>query len=309
MGKFNSILVWPLGAAFFLQGCATGFGSDHELENEVQQNAAQIKQMQPVQTDTWNQLQAMREEINSLKGQIDDLNNAGGSRALVDRLNRHDAALRQVESNMAMDLNLGQPGQQTAQQPGAQVSTQTALAPAPVAMNGQAAQPAATGSYGLEPEPRPAQAAYQPAQPPSGETWGMADPKPQVVVPKKDISLALFDAGVNDFNARRYAQAEKSFTDFLNNYKDHTQAAEAQFYLAECYFHRNQYADAALAYDTVIKKYPKSSSAPGAYLKQGISFSKLKQKDAAKARLQELINKFPKSPEAARAKSFLKTNA
>ena len=126
--------------------------------------------------------------------------------------------------------------------------------------------------------------------------------------PQKDISLALFDAGVNAFNSRKYEEAQRSFSDFLKNYKDHSQAPEAQYYLAECYFQRNQFADAALAYDTVIKKYPKSSSAPGAYLKQGISFSKLNQGAAAKARMQELIKKYPSSPEAARAKTFLKTN-
>lgn len=309
MKKSKPVYLWPLAAALALQGCAMGLGADRELENEVQQNAAQIRQMQPVQTDTWNQLQAMREEINSLRGQIDDLNNAGGSKALVDRLNRHDAALRKVENNMAMDLNLGQPGQ--AQSPPAapgEVSTQTSLSPAPVPMTGQP-DPAGPGSYGLEPERAQSPAGYQPARAPGAETWGMADPRPQAVVPQKDISLALFDAGVNDFNARRYSQAEKSFKDFLTTYKDHSQAAEAQYYLAECYFNSNQYADAALAYDAVIKKYPKSAGAPGAYLKQGISFSKLRQKDAARARLQELISKFPKSPEAVRARNFLKTNA
>ena len=128
-------------------------------------------------------------------------------------------------------------------------------------------------------------------------------------MPQKDISLALFDAGVNAYNARKYEEAQRSFTDFLKNYKDHSQAAEAQYYLAECYFQRNQFADAALAYDKVIKQYPKSSSAPGAYLKQGISFSKINQTAAAKARMQEVISKYPNTPEAARAKSFLKTNS
>jgi outer membrane protein assembly factor BamD (BamD/ComL family) len=33
------------------------------------------------------------------------------------------------------------------------------------------------------------------------------------------------------------------------------------------------------------------------------------QGKAAQARMQELIRKFPSSPEAARAKSFLKTNS
>ncbi len=129
-----------------------------------------------------------------------------------------------------------------------------------------------------------------------------------VQVPQKDISLALFDAGVNAYNARKYDEAQRSFTDFLKNYKGHSQAAEAQYYLAECYFQRNQFADAALAYDKVIKQYPKSSSAPGAYLKQGICFSKINQTAAAKARMQEVISKYPNTPEAARAKSFLKTN-
>ena len=58
----------------------------------------------------------------------------------------------------------------------------------------------------------------------------------------------------------------------------------------------------------MIKQYPKSSSAPGAYLKQGICFSKINQTAAAKARMQEVISKYPNTPEAARAKSFLKTN-
>lgn len=292
MARQACLICLMLGAGAALAGCAVGFGS-HDLENEVQQHEAQLQQMQPMQADAMNQIQAMREEINSLKGQLEALN-GGASGNLVDRLNRHDAALRQVESNMAMDLNLGQQTPPAAA-PGAEVSTQTSLGPEPVVMGG-ASQAAAGG--------------YQQAQAPSGETWGMADPVPQTPeAPKKDISLALFDAGVNDFNARRYAQAQRSFSDFLKNYKNHTQAAEAQYYLAECAFHRNDYANAALEYDTVITKYPKSASAPGAYLKQGISFSKLNQKEAATARLKELINKFPKTPEAARARSFLKTNS
>lgn len=170
--------------------------------------------------------------------------------------------------------------------------------------------------YGLPPDSQAAATAGAagaaagavPAQAPTGSTWGQADPKPVAQVPQKDISLALFDAGVNAYNARKYDEAQRSFTDFLKNYKGHSQAAEAQYYLAECYFQRNQFADAALAYDKVIKQYPKSSSAPGAYLKQGICFSKINQTAAAKARMQEVINKYPNTPEAARAKSFLKTN-
>ncbi|MDE7241363.1 tol-pal system protein YbgF [Desulfovibrio sp.] len=318
-GAFR-FLALGLGA-LLLGGCATQ-GSQN-LEQRVQQHDAQLRQLQPSQADTWNQMQAMRQELNTLKGQMDDLNNAGGARALVDRVRRHDAALRQVNTTMALNLDLGEPMGAAAAAP---VMAQPVMpaAPAdgvtgaqpPVPMGGLAAAgaagaaggaAAATGSYGLPADG--ASGGSVPAQAPSESTWGQADPKPVAQVPQKDISLALFDAGVNAYNARKYEEAQRSFTDFLKNYKDHSQAAEAQYYLAECYFQRNQFADAALAYDKVIKQYPKSSSAPGAYLKQGICFSKINQGAAAKARMEEVIKKYPNSPEAARARSFLKTNS
>lgn len=327
-GAFR-FLALGLGA-LLLGGCATQ-GSQN-LEQRVQQHDAQLRQLQPNQADTWNQMQAMRQELNTLKGQMDDLNNAGGARALVDRVRRHDAALRQVNTSMALNLDLGEPMSTAASAPAQPVMAQPVTGSAdvsaasqvqpPVPMGGLAAAgaagaaagatgaaatgAAATGSYGL---PADGTQGSIPAQAPSGSTWGQADPKPVAQVPQKDISLALFDAGVNAFNARKYEEAQRSFTDFLKNYKDHSQAAEAQYYLAECYFQRNQFADAALAYDKVIKQYPKSASAPGAYLKQGISFSKIGQAAAAKARMQEVISKYPNSPEAARARSFLKTNS
>jgi tol-pal system protein YbgF len=175
-----------------------------------------------------------------------------------------------------------------------------------------AAVPAGTVPYqgGANAQQASGPQASMQAQAPGASTWGQPSPQPTPAapVPQKDISLALFDAGVNAYNSRNYTEAQRSFNDFLKNYPSHNLVPEAQFYLAECHFQRNQFADAALAYDTVIKKYPSSSSAPGAYLKQGICFSKLNQKPAANARMQELVKKYPKSPEAARAKAFLRTN-
>ncbi len=69
----------------------------------------------------------------------------------------------------------------------------------------------------------------------------------------------------------------------------------------------NNFPAAALDYEQVISKYPSSGKAASAYLKQGMSFIKTNKKDAAKFRLDELVKKFPKSPEAARAKQLLTT--
>ena len=61
-------------------------------------------------------------------------------------------------------------------------------------------------------------------------------------------------------------------------------------------------------YEQVISKYGSSGKAASAYLKQGMCFIKAGKKDAAKVRLQELIKKFPKSPEATRATQLMKDN-
>ena len=343
--RYLSILTLAC-AALPLSGCvggstSSGGGSSNlSVEQQVQQHDMQLRQMQPAQADAWNQLQTLRQEVNTLKGQLDDIQNAGGAHALVARVRAHDEALRQVERSMALNLNLGDPMSSGGSSGStAQYTPQAAPQAAPQVAPAFSQSPFGQPSYGqptFGQQPSYGQAAaggmaagsvgYAAASAagdqgavsnppqgvinPSSSTWGQPSPQPepQVQAPKKDISLALFDAGVNSYQARKYDEAQRSFTDFLKNYKDHSQAPEAQYYLAECYFQRNQFADAALAYDAVIKKYPSSSSAPGAYLKQGISFSKLNQAAAAKAQLETLIKKYPNSPEAARAKTFLKTN-
>lgn len=290
-------------AALLLNACATGGfspsssgGGNLSVEQQLQQHDMMLKQLQPAQADMWNQVQTMRQELNTLKGQVDDLKNVGGARALVDRVNRHDTALRQIETSMALSLNLGESLPAAGTATAAPMSGEIAPARDAAAMN-----PYAAGGASGQPA--------QSAPTPSATTWGQASPQPQAApTPQKDISLALYDAGLNAFNARRYDEAQRSFADFLKNYGDHSMTPDAQFYLAECYFQRNQFADAALAYDTVITKYGKSSKAPAAYLKQGICFSKINQGAAAKSRLNELIRKYPNSAEAARARTFLKTN-
>lgn len=312
-----------LCSASLVSGCVAGGSSSSslDLEQRVQQQDSQLRQLQPAQAEMWNQVQALRQEVNALKGQVYDLQQVGGARAVVERLNKHDAALRQVETSMALNLNLGDP---LPALPAA--SAAPAPAPAPSLADGwgqtsaaapQTAAAAGTGETWGQPATAltatattGAAAVGTTAAVDQGTTWGQPTPQPQqqAPVPQKDVSMALYDAGINAFTSRKYDEAQRSFSDFVKNYPNHTMTAEAQYHLAECYFQRNQFADAALAYDTVITKYGKSSRAPGAYLKQGICFSKLKQTAAAKARMQELIKKFPNSPEAARAKTFLKTN-
>lgn len=289
-------LVLAAGSFGLTTGCVKQNDYD-ALQMRVQQQDRQLQQMQPAQADSWAQVQAMRQELNAVKGQMDDLQHAGGARALVEKVNRHDAALRQVESSLAMDLRLNDPGAVVplgaADPMGAPLNV-----PADPSnpQHGMGMVTPAPGTMGVSPQATLAPSAPVQAAP------------PVAAAPQKDMATALYDAGLAAYTARKYQEAQRSFSDFTKNYSSNKNISLAYFYLGECSFQRNQFADAALAYDTVISKYSSSSKAPLAYLKQGIAFSKLGQNAAAKARMQELIKKYPNSAEAARAKTFLQDN-
>ena len=263
-----------------LGACATKSDVD-ALQSRVRFQDQQLQQMQPAQADNWAQLQAIRQELAALRGQMDDLQSAGGARALAEKVNKHDAALRQVESALALQFNLDSPG--------------AAYSPA------AAYTPASPGQYtpGIIADPGVADNTQFGGVP-------IAAAAPPAV--QKDTATALYDSGLTSYNARNYQESLRSFTDFTKNYGNHKLAPNAWFYVGESNFQLNRFGDAALAYDTVITKYGASQRAPAAYLKQAIAFSKLGQKEAADARLKELIRKFPNSPEAARAKQIAQQN-
>lgn len=307
--KIVTVLVVSVGCLGMATGCVKQQEYD-ALQQRVQQQDRQLQQIQPAQADSWAQMQSMRQELNAVKGQMDDLQQAGGARALVEKVNRHDAALRQMESSLAMDLHLNDP---------AAVPTAPGAAGAGAPLDPNSPQ---AGMGMITPEPSGAVSGTMGAAPVAGSpqatlapthavgTAPVAAPTAPTPPPavKKDMATALYDAGIAAYNARKYQEAQRSFSDFTKNYGTNKNISTAYFYLGECSFQRNQFADAALAYDTVITKYSSSSKAPLSYLKQGIAFSKLGQNAAAKARMQELIKKYPNSTEAARAKAFLHDN-
>ncbi len=251
----------------FLGGCTTRSDYD-QLQARVQTQDQQLRQLQPNMADSWAQTQSMRKELDVLKAQMNELRLAGGTRGVVDRLNKHNAALRQVESNLSLNFNLDAPIMSGSGQYDAQGSN-TPMVPA---------RP-----------PQPPQVTAPPNTAKSG-------------------AAALYNQGVSAFNSRNYSGAQAAFVDFTRKYPSNTQVGNAWFYIGESNFQMNRFNDAVVAYDKVISGYPRSSRTPSAYLKQAISFSKLGQKAAATTRMQELMRKYPSSGEAKRAKSFLQTN-
>ena len=185
-----------------LTGCANGQIDAMQMrlnqqEQQIRLLNSQLSGVQPAQADTWAQVQSLRQEMSAVKGQIDDFNNAtaaaGGLPGLAQRVNNHEAALQAIATQFGMELPVaavpGAPGAA----PGMPDATAAAPVPAAPVMQPQAAAPA------------PQQAA------PQTQAQG-------------DIAKALYDNGVQSFNARNYKQALKSF-----GFYGHVRQAQARF--------------------------------------------------------------------------------
>lgn len=114
-----------------------------------------------------------------------------------------------------------------------------------------------------------------------------------------------YNEGIALFQEKKYKQAYTMFADFLTKYPKSEKAANARFWLGDCYYNQNEYELAILEYQKVIADYPTHGKAPAALLKQGLAFEQLKDKDTAKIVYRKLIADYPKSEQAGSAQNHL----
>ncbi len=294
--KFLNLMALLAIPSLFSACISTTGGGGGNLQNVVNQNSQAITQMQgqlsgiqPAQADSWSQLQAIRQEIAMLRGEIDNLKNStshlGGINEVGNVISKHDQALRSLENQLAMNFNLDAPSQQ---------------------YNNPSANSGNTGYY----NPMPNQNIQNQNIPNQNQGHVTQPNQNNQVLPNQntnstDTAQALYDSGINNFNSRNYANALNSFVDFTKVYPNHTLTSNAWFWQGESNYQLKNYAAAALAYENVIKSYPNSIKAPASYLKQGMAFLALNRPEAAKERLNYLIATYPKSAEAKRAQTVV----
>lgn len=321
--------VCTLAALLTLLGCVRQEDVDAlnaralRQDQQIQLLTSQLSGVQPAQADTWSQVQSTRQEMATLRGQIDDMQmrlNATSDQSrdlpqLRDQLNRHDIALRQMASQLAIDID------------------SILAVPAPAVTSGGSAphtgtthggdpnapvllvNPGKEHGFVVAPSSQPTGPVTVPPAQSGTMTVTSAEPARAAPAPAAkpaaaavDTAQALYDQGMTAFNDRRYKDSVKAFSDFTTTFANHKLAGNAWFWQGEANFQQQDFARSALAYEQVISKYPKSPKYASSLLKQGICFYRLGKKDAGKVRLDELVKKLPNSPEAQRAKRFLSEN-
>ncbi len=108
-----------------------------------------------------------------------------------------------------------------------------------------------------------------------------------------------------DMSTGNYDLALMGFEEFLRNFPDSELSDNAQYWIGECYYAREQYPEAYEAFKKVLDVYPQGDKVPSALLKAGYCASALSQRDEARAYLTAVVERFPLSDEARLAEERL----
>jgi len=119
---------------------------------------------------------------------------------------------------------------------------------------------------------------------------------------KKDYEL-----GWQAMEKRDYRLAISRFKEFLKKHPRSNLADNAQYWIGESHYGLREFDQAIIEFDAVRRRYPQGEKVPAALLKQGYAFAELGEKVNARLLLQEVMEKFPETPEAAKAKMRLKS--
>ena len=114
-----------------------------------------------------------------------------------------------------------------------------------------------------------------------------------------------YQSGLRDFNAGHYPVAQGEFQDVLHYYPLDDLAGSAQFYLGEIAYQQRKYDDAINSYNAVLEGFSGNPKAPAAQLHKGLALMEINKRDAGVHELRLLIQRYPRTPEAASARSKL----
>jgi tol-pal system protein YbgF len=104
---------------------------------------------------------------------------------------------------------------------------------------------------------------------------------------------AEYQQAFNLLRQSRYDQAIRAFQQFLALHPNDSYSDNAQYWLAEAYYVKRDFEQALMEYNNVIGNFPQSQKVNDAHLKIGFTLYELGDMEAAKERLQELIDKQP----------------
>ncbi|HEX8317151.1 tol-pal system protein YbgF [Longimicrobium sp.] len=115
----------------------------------------------------------------------------------------------------------------------------------------------------------------------------------------------LFDAALAALRRGSVATARGGFEEFLRAAPEHRLAPDAQYNIGQSYEQARDVPAAITAYERVLSEHATSARAPAALLRIGRLELGRGNRTQARTRLNQVVQRFPRSPEAAEARTEL----
>jgi tol-pal system protein YbgF len=105
--------------------------------------------------------------------------------------------------------------------------------------------------------------------------------------------------------ARRHDEAVAALRGFVKDFANHDYADNAQYWLGECFYDRQDYSAALREFRKVPEKFPHGNKVPDALLKTAFSYLALGSRRPGRETLQQIVRQHPAHPAAGLAAAKL----
>lgn len=124
--------------------------------------------------------------------------------------------------------------------------------------------------------------------------------------PKGESAPELYERALKTIREdQEFVAGRELMETFLNRYPGGDLAVNAAYWIGETYYAEKAYEKAILQFEEIIQKYAEQPKVASAMLKQAMAFDASGDKATGKLLLQRVIERFPLSDEAKKAKRML----
>ena len=162
-----------------------------------------------------------------------------------------------------------------------------------------AAAPQVYSPSGLPPAGGPSAAGGQPPLP-----GGPGLPPPAGAAPAPP-PRELYSQAYADYARGNYDLAIQEYKEYLQHYPSTDFSDNAQYWIGECLYSKQRFAEAIEAWDELMRAFPSSDKLPDARLKKGLAYEKLGRRREAIAEFRVVVERYPNSEAGKKARERL----
>jgi len=109
-----------------------------------------------------------------------------------------------------------------------------------------------------------------------------------------------------DYKGSKWDLAMQEFTDYLRYFGQTAFAPNAQYYIGDIYYRKQDYPNAVQAFDAVLEHYSDNNKTPDAHYMKGLCLMAMGQNNNAAREFRDVYTNYPDAEVAAQAKARLK---